>query len=178
MKLPHVMMLLLLGLAFPCYSRTSNSDGRVPETPRAFVQGFYDWYVPKALASDKAPAWNIALKSKGWYFTPELAMKLENDAKAQAKVDDEIVGLDFDPFINSQDPENGYEVGKPTKRGASYCINIYSVSSKNPGKTKALTVEVVQRNGHWQFANFYYPNHLNLLGVLDALRKSREHSKP
>ena len=94
----------------------------------------------------------------------------------QTEAEGEIVGLDFDPFLSNQDPGGDYEAGEVTKRGTSYCIAIYSLSSGNLGKNPVLVVEVVQRNGHWQFANFYYPNHLNLSGVLDALRRSREHA--
>jgi hypothetical protein len=44
----------------------------------------------------------IVLKSK-YAFSPELASKLKEDLAAQEKSPGEIVGLDFDPFLNAQD---------------------------------------------------------------------------
>lgn len=42
-------------------------------------QGFYDWYVPKALSSRSTPAWSTAVKGKGSCFSPELGRKLREE---------------------------------------------------------------------------------------------------
>ena len=40
------------------------------------------------------------------------ALRVDSEASAHAK--DDIVGLDFDPFIGSQDPANRYEARNAT----------------------------------------------------------------
>src|SRR5512146_990329 len=65
---------------------------------RAFVQEFYDWYVT-ILERRDAPAWQITHRERGRSFSPLLAKALDEDEAAAAKSPDEIVGLDFDPFL-------------------------------------------------------------------------------
>jgi hypothetical protein len=59
---------------------------------------------PKSLKDGTDTAWNLAIKTKSSVFSPQLALALKEDSAAQAKAEGEIVGLDFDPFLNSQDP--------------------------------------------------------------------------
>lgn len=49
---------------------------------RKFVQGFYDWYVPRALKTDAEP---LALKVKAEMFTPQLRRELQEDRVASSK---------------------------------------------------------------------------------------------
>ena len=50
----------------------------------------------------------------------ETDRRLREDAKAQAKVKGEIVGLDSDPFLASYDPCERYEVGTVTQSGEHF----------------------------------------------------------
>jgi hypothetical protein len=163
----------VLTLAHSLHAQAKN-DQHVQESLRVFVQSFYDWYAPKALGSNSGPAWNNALRTKEGYFSPGLALKLRNDADAQAKAEGEIVGLDFDPFLNGQDPGEHYEVGKIVQRGESYWVDIHSVSSGKMSEKPTVIAEVVQRNDQWRFVNFHYLNGRDLLGVLKALKENRE----
>jgi hypothetical protein len=95
---------LLLLLPFGVHAQVQRVQP-TPESVRGFVQGFYDWYVPKALDHKIFRAWDLALKTKSSVFSPELAQALREDSAAQDKAEKgELVGLDFDPFLNSQDP--------------------------------------------------------------------------
>lgn len=172
-SLRAIFYCLLLAMPLSLLARTSG-DRDTPEVLRKFVQSFYDWYVPKALGRNSGPAWNIALKARVSDFSPELALRLREDSEAQAKAEGEIAGLDFDPFLNSQDPRNRYKVGRITNRGENYWVDIYCVLSGKASEKPIVIAEVSRRNGQLRFVDFRYPNGQDLLGVLRSLRESRE----
>ena len=175
MRHSRIAVCCLLFLVLPCLLRAQAKSGReVPESLRGFVQGFYDWYVPKALGENVGPAWNLALKAKSSAFSSQLVRALREDSAAQAKAEGEIVGLDFDPFLNSQDPSNRYQVGKITPKGETYQVEIYGVGSGSKHEKPDVIAEVAQKNGQWFFVNFDYPEGRNLLAVLKSLRESRQ----
>ena len=146
-----------------------------PERPEAksarhFVQGFYDWYVAKALNQHTGPLWDATLKPRRSWFSPALLKALHEDAAASAKSPGEIVGLDFDPFLNSQDPVSHYFAGKVEKRGNDWIV---AVSGGKPYAKTDVLARVEKHNGSWRFSNFLYPGGENLLGILKALKKDR-----
>jgi len=138
------------------------------------VQRFYDWYAPKARGDNPGRAWDLALKQKGSLFGSELARALKEDSDAQAKVQGEIVGPDFDPFLSAQDPCERYEVGRLASKGNSYLVDIHGVCSGKKHEKVDVAAELIQKNGHWLFVDFRYPKDRNLLTVLKSLRESRE----
>ena len=143
-----------------------------------FAQGFYSWYVPEALKTEEAPAWNVALKYKRDVFSATLFQALKEDSDAQAKASGEIVGLDFDPFLNTQDPCDGYVVGTVTSQGAGYRIDVYGVCSGKRDERPDVVAEVARQGGSWVFTNFLYPAiHTDLLGTLKTLREERQKAK-
>ena len=153
----------------------------VPESPSDFVRKFYAWYVPRTLSDNSIPAFEFTLKNKKAIFTPILFRALKDDFDAAAKVSDEIVGLDFDPFLNTQDPCERYEVGKTIRKGDSYWVEVYGTCSGKKSEKPDVWPEVVRVNGHWLFANFHYehqageyPDSSDLLGILRLLREDRE----
>ena len=135
-------------------------------SPREFVAGFYRWYVPHAV-SDNAPlGWSIILRHKKTaVFSPQLAQLLQADQAAQHKCN-EIVGLDFDPFLAAQDPPDRYEVGRISHEGRDYRAAIYSVQAGKRSEKTDLRAEFSEGEGHWFFVNFYYPDGSNLLNIL------------
>jgi hypothetical protein len=164
---------LLFALPFSVKAQ-SESEANASDSVRKFVQGFYDWYVPKALNGNSAPAWSTAVKEKGSYFSPELGRKLREDSEAQAKDEGEIVGLDFDPFLNGQDPGRRYGVGKVVPKGSSYLVEVHRVVSGKPEEKPTAAAEVAGKNGQWYFVNFLYPDGHDLLGILKALKDDRD----
>lgn len=140
---------------------------------RGFVQGFYDWYTPWA-SSDKpkGPAWYRVLDQKPGVLDLPLLKALREDRAAQRKATDDQVGLDFDPFMNSQDPDPKYLAGPIKKKGAFYYVSMRRVLAKTrkPGEV-AVVAQVGNRNGHWIFVNFLDPEHgFDILSVLHGLR--------
>lgn len=151
------------------------ANGANDEAVKGFVQEFYNWYVPEALKTQETPAWNVALKYKRGEFSPALFRALKADSDAQAKASGEIVGLDFDPFLNSQDPCDRYEVGTVIPQGAGYRVDIYGVCSGKRNEKPDVVAELARKDGSWAFTNFLYPAiHRDLLGILKTQREERQ----
>lgn len=170
----------LLIAAFVCSPPTrAQSKGQTAEAAKIFVQSFYNWYVPVTLRDNPVPASDIALKQRSTAFSPMLFRALEEDSKAQAEAQGYIVGIDFDPFLASQDPCDHYDVGNVTHQGAGYRFDIYGVCSGKRDEKPDVIAEVARQGGSWAFTNFFYPAiHSDLLGTLKTLREERRKEKP
>lgn len=173
------ILFLLATACFPS-SQTKREDSQ--QSCRDFVQKFYDWYVPKLLKAfdtKEDGGWGLALRYKGSEFSPELVRQLKEDRDAQDNSPGEIVGLDFDPFLYSQDPSEHFVVGNITDKDGRYLVEVYGMSS---GKRREKVVpELVRKNGRWLFVNFHYPDSGHgsgkdgdLLHLLKSLREDRQ----
>ncbi|MHB8540507.1 MAG: hypothetical protein ACYDCD_06140 [Candidatus Acidiferrales bacterium] len=104
---------------------------------------------------------------------------MKKDSDASKKANGEIVGLDFDPFLASQDPGKRYQVGRVTRDGDSYRVEVFGVRFGRKSEKVDVVPEVVRKKGHWLFVNFHYPNAVdakseNLLGILNVLLDERQ----
>jgi hypothetical protein len=145
----------------------------VPELQKScrnFAQSFYDWYAPRALKGG-APE---ALRQKGTLFTTELRQALKRDFDAQDRVNGEIVGIDFDPFLNSQDPDDRYQIGPATVKDNVCIADVYGVTEGKKRPKPDLIAELKFRDGRWLFTNFHYGKG-ELSDLLATLRRDREH---
>jgi hypothetical protein len=143
---------------------------------REFTQSFYDWYVT-ILSRRDSPPWLVARHERGASFTEELTRALDEDAAAQAKEPDGgyMVGLDFDPVVASQDPEDHYRVGTTSRKGAACWVEVRGLRQGSALRDQPdVLPELVHRGGRWRFANFHYPNGGDLLSTLGRLRSDRE----
>jgi hypothetical protein len=170
MRLSAIRYLLAALLVLPLAGALLQARGADAGADGQFVQGFYDWYTAKAGAD--GVSWAIALEQRGTDFDPPLRDALKADLAAQAKVKDDIVGLDFDPFLNTQDPEGIYKVESITKSGKVSKVQV-TQATKDAAATVAVTAVVTLTNGHWRFVNFVYPDGGNLLDILATLKKER-----
>jgi len=80
------------------------------------------------------------------------------------------VGINFDPFLDYQEPAERYVVGRITQKGQTYMADIYAVRSGEQGEKPDVTAEFVEKDGHWFFVNFHYPNGNDLLTILKSPR--------
>lgn len=162
-------------------NKSVSSVNKPPDEKKSckhFVQEFYNYYIP--VAGGNGPTPEAALEAKKSHFGEDLYRQLKADFDASAKVKDEIVGLDFDPFVNSQDPAPKYVVGEVTERAGRFKVGVHGVSSdgkKNPQPD--VTPELAHRNGKWVFLNFHYgktsiPENENLISILKALAADRK----
>ncbi len=172
----NTVAILCCGLFFALPSPLRAQARRGQETPRSvrhFVQEFYDWYVPKVSTNKAGAGWAAVLKLTKPYLSPELALQLQEDADTQAKFPGEVVALDFDPFLASQDPEQHYKVSQITKRGEIYKVALHRVVGDQMDSRPAVIADVTLQEGHWRFLDFRYPEGRDLLGVLKVLKQSR-----
>jgi len=144
---------------------------------RKFVQQFYNWYLPKAKDEHSGRAGDIVLKYRSNSFSLELRKRLKEDSDAQAKSED-LVGLDFDPFLNTQDPDfQRCTVGKVVVKTESYWAEVSCVfPGPNPSKSQIMA-ELISQQGRWLFVNFHYredSKESDLLSILKGLRKERQ----
>ena len=140
-----------------------------------FVQKFYDWYVPIAHKSGDDPSSDRAIAKHGAVFDPPLLRALKIDAEAQSKSPD-IVGLDFDPFLNAQDFDDKYVVGNVTENGGVYLVSVYGVRNGKRHAKPDVVAELKPVKGSFQFTNFRYGADGDLLGILKSLADDRAHA--
>lgn len=186
MKTLSIMFYWFAVLIVPCSlfaQGTASPEG--PDSVRSFVSGFYQWYVPKTLKPHTGPAWNSVLRYRSRMLGTGLFQALKEDSDAQAKASGEIVGLDFDPFLNTQDPCEHYEVGEVIQKEQIYRAQIFGVCSGKKNEKPDVIAQVERQSGHWIFVNFDYPNlqkeypdSANLLAILKALQEERKGNKP
>ena len=147
-----------------------------------FVQQFYDWYAAKENALTKSnsreSALEVSLREKRSSFSPELVKGLKEDLAASNKSSGEVVGLDFDPFLNAQDIAERYLVGRVTPKGDHYLVDVFGVWGGKKKSTPDVVPELAFDSGQWIFTNFHYgktdiPVNENLLSVLQILKKDR-----
>lgn len=148
-----------------------------PPAAKEFVANFYRWYVPFAHADHAGPAFTLALKRDPSIFSAELLKALRGDAAAQAMVSGEIAGLDSDPFLNSQDPDERYELGDVSTKGNRYLFALHGVSAGQRQPQPTVIAEVEQKSGRWIFVNFHSADGSDLLSTLNKLKAGRREKR-
>lgn len=145
------------------------ADWPPPTSPRNYVQRFYSWYAGRVSRDDDNVSWMEMLKLARWDLSTDLATLLEKDAVAQSHCG-EIVGIDFDPFLLTQDPSKKYVVGAITQKGDRYMAKVYRIEGGKREGTPDVTAEIAQRSdGRWYFVNFYGPDmRSGLLAILKS----------
>jgi len=151
---------------------------------KKFVQGFYDWYFDRLNAEKgraaAGPSSYEVLTLKPQVLAPELRQMLKEDVEAASKNQDEIVGLDFDPFINAQDWEGKYWVNSVNVKDGTCRASVWGMDA---GKKRDIVHPKLKiTNGNWKFVDFYYPESMgradaSLMGILTDLRNERERMK-
>jgi hypothetical protein len=153
------LLLIFISLIFPNIAHSN------PKTPRLFVEEFYNWYVPLTQNNHESPSWRIALGERAKDFSPLLIKLFEKSFSAQDKCED-LVGLDFDPFLDSQDPSPSYGIGNVKKNRSGYLIEIYNTLDEKKYEKRKIIISLHNTNGNWIFSNFFYKDKENLLKIL------------
>lgn len=143
---------------------------------RAVVARFYSWYVP--LAKHTPGADMRSLRDSRWHFEPALVKALRADSAAAARSPDEIVGLDMDPFLNSQDPCDRYSPIAVTHQSGNYFVAVRGSGGCAAHAEADVTVRLAFRGANAVFLNFVYSSKpkddlLSLLATLAADRSSQ-----
>jgi hypothetical protein len=174
MRLKQFVMCCVTFSALACAPPASaNGEKHSSQLAARFAQEFYAWYMPVVVDGQVIPAWKAALEKRSEAFSPELAAALKSDVDAQEKVTGEIVGLDFDPFLFSQDPCERYDVGKIIAHGSRYRVAVHRVCDGSKSEDPDVIAEVARQDGEWVFVNFHYPQGKDLVTTLKLLKDSR-----
>lgn len=166
-----VSSVLTIGTASLSYGGTTTTQPTA-ESCRKFVQEFYTWYRSKNITMEDA------LKKRASSFAPPLTKQLKIDEAASAASPGEVVGLDFDPFLNAQDIPDRITVGKVTAKGDNYLVEVFEAFSGEKNSKPVVVPELTLKNGQWTFINFHYPQadikqNSDLISVLKALEAER-----
>lgn len=174
--------------AAPAKRQVTAPRKALPQPPREAacrraVQEFYDWYLPRLMREVRVTAREQALNARPQNFSAELHRGLAEDLAAAKKNPDEIVGLDFEPLVNSQDPAAKYVAKKVSRAGKGYRVEVHAVVDGKASEHPDVIAEVVLQKGHWTFVNFHYPSEdakepgTDLLKLLRQLKEDRRKQK-
>lgn len=177
-QISKVLNLAILGLGLGFAQAQAIGPSLITKAPSAldsdsaacskFVGEFYTWYLAHGKNADPL---RVALKTKKSNFSSELVKRLNEDYKAAAKSPGEIVGLDFDPVLNSQDFADKYVPGKVTKKGSHYLVEVFGVTGGKRSEVADVIPELQKVGGRWVFTNFIYKHDGKTDDLLSMLKK-------
>ena len=157
-------------------SSQQNADQEPVVLAKAFASEFYASYRAHSERERPSgiPAWAEVARDADSVLTSELAEALSTDYEEAQEFPDEIAGLDFDPFLASQDPCDTYRVERTLPGPTGFRVEVYGDCTDAERRTPNVIAEVIRVSGGFRFANFYYPGPgTDLLTVLRRLRDER-----
>jgi len=114
-----------------------------------FAQAFYDWY------RARGDEFEGAVRDSPAAFEPSLLQAIKADLEAQARSPDEVVGLDWDPILNTQDPCDPYRVQGTTRRGDTVLVSVQGTcADREPQVGPDVIAEIGRDGGRWVFLDF------------------------
>lgn len=122
-----------------------------------FVQSFYDWYVPVADTSRRPAMWSVLSSGSG-----DLDAGLRDALRADSAFGEYGNGtgtreaLNFDPFLDSQDPCAQYQVAEARKQGGEYHVAVTAVCADSTWQAARPVVVVSNTEGRWKITNVIY----------------------
>jgi len=175
---------LLLALSLPTFVNAQTAKPtRTPvktadelrEDCKKFVQGFYDWYLPKASADvnkQGSTAEALALKKRPDDFSRALKYALMKDSAASAQ-STEVVGLDGDPFLNCQDCPKKVKYGDPKLTGYKCQVSLFFMQDNVPEEKAHVIAEAMYTQKRWVFTNFIDGDGSG--DLMQTLKKIKQH---
>jgi hypothetical protein len=161
-----LVSVLLAGLLAPGCKRTPAANARsgpapadptlgTPATDAAarsatqYAQAFYDWY---RVRGDK---YESAIRDSPSAFEPVLLGAMRADLDAQSHSPDEVVGLDWDPLLATQDPCDPYRVQGTTRRGDTILVSMKGTcADRAPQAGPDVIAEIGRLGDRWVFLDF------------------------
>ena len=161
---------LLLVFVF-CLGGTTLAQAQTTPSSQAiaFVQSFYDWYLPIA-------SYNVAIKRRSELFDSILLRALRNDATAQAKAVGMIDGLDWDPFLSTNgDPAPHFKAIRAT----GSLVTVVGFDKQPSNSLVTVMIEVRCKEDRCVIVNVLYPAHdglkeSDLLSILRELHPPKK----
>jgi len=134
-----------------------------------FVQAFYEWY------KRTGDQYEVAVRDSAGFFAPALLSAMRLDLSAQSASPGEVSGLDWDPFLATQDPCDPYQVTGTTRRADTILVAVNGMCTDRPPQVQPDVIAEVRRvGGRWMFVDFRHVGDSgSLLQDLKALRDAR-----
>lgn len=169
------LLAVVAGLTLACgrTDREASVQSTANIASTAAVQAFYDWYLPLA-SSSRGRAWDEAVRARPELFGDSLLAEFADDAAAALRYPGEIVGIDWDPFLNTQDPCERYEAGPPGGTKTRPEVPIHAICGGTRNTVPVIRVELAQVGERWVMRNFLHPDGGDLLASLRRLRVGRD----
>jgi hypothetical protein len=153
--------LVFLGTPTACAQRSATPTVSVATndstTVHAFVQRFYDVYTDAR--SRQQDAMQQVLIRDSTFLDRSLLLALRADMAANRDRNQPRETINFDPFLESQDPCPKYVVSEVHAAGRSYRVTVRPVCPTADGQrwqTSRPVVEVVSLGSRWMIANVLY----------------------
>lgn len=135
-----------------------------------FVREFYDWYATY-VQNQNGTAWYAVLSKDPPILDDKLSTLLRADSAAQSAALGEVMGIDWDPFLATQDPCESFEIQKVTADTDDGRVEVRT-SCYYVDSLPDVVAQVVRRGEGWAFTNFSYPREstdlLKILGEKQA----------
>ena len=166
--IPYAFTLLLL--AGPAVPAAPPAQDDAKSRAQAFARSFYDWYTEAGQDRNV----EVVLLLKKDVLAPELYEALKADAEVTSKAEGELVGLDFDPFLNTQEASQPFDAGTAVAKGDSWWVPLTDRKSH----VLRVTAEVTCAAAGCRIANLHYPaqelpENENLVSILKVLARDR-----
>jgi hypothetical protein len=173
-----VTLLLIVTGLFVWSFQAAAQHPDTQEAVKKFVQEFYDWYNAVSHSNNnKLSPDQRAIRERARIFDAGLIKALNEDYQESSKHPEEVVGLDWDPFLCSQDLDDRYEAGAVKSHGQNYFVEVYGIYKGKKNREPNVIAEVARNRGHLIFVNFRSPHGGDLLSDLKKLKESREKNR-
>lgn len=173
-RLMPTLAWMIVVLPLTLCGQARNSRPKASQSCLGAAKRFYGWYVPVANRASDGPAFERALATKREVFDPKLYDALKGDADAQNRAAGEITGIDFDPFLQTQDPAQQYVVRNARVERDRCSVEIWREPKpeEHPSRAKPDAVaDFVRAGTKWKMANVWSGDgKTDLLTVLAAER--------
>lgn len=158
-------------------SSDSASGGADSAAARQFVESFYKWYAPLANAESRSPAWWRVLTSRPGSLDDDLARALRADSAAQRVVVPTREVINFDPFLDSQDPCPRYDALQARREKAVYLVTVRPVCADSTWQTQRPVIAVFRAASAWKIVNIFYQKG-DLMGLLCQYAQADKRPQP
>ena len=140
---------LLLALAFATVAAKAPTVSP-PAEAASLVEGFYESHLRGDMGFSVE-----SVKAKERWFTPALYSLLRDELRKPPSPD-EVPNVDGDPFTDSQEYPDKFEVGKTTMIGLKAQVPVTFHFKEKGSKSWKLQVVLTQNGGGWQIDDFLY----------------------
>ncbi len=164
-NLRYASVISVATLLAACGGENAADSTQQPAQSADFVREFYGWYATH-VQNQSGPGWYAALSKNPPILDDRLLELLRADSAAQAAAMGEVMGIDWDPFLATQDPCEAFEIQNVTEDANGGRIEVRT-SCYYVDSLPDVVAQVVRRGNGLVFTNFTYPReHTDLLKIL------------